>query len=331
MFSKFDKKNDLIINYFKKINCEYKKVHSYSKEQKIDYLQQIYSSHMQSYPFHNFELRATSQLHPLYRNRLTLNNMDSFIEGCNGGFCFQSSEVFYSALRNSGFDTYRSIAKILNGLAPDSPEAKKIPATHLILIVDIENDKYLIDPSMGMNGCCSPFLIPKSAEIYQQNNQSFKIEKIEDDYLFYRKTNEQWSISLCSTFSPANQTTILTQLTKLSYYPLALGIRDLITLVGIATPNGGKCLLWNPKTKLFTLKTICTQKGDKEESFDDIDTAYELLCNVFRIEHINKLQFKEYCGLTKWPKAKNLFFVNLPLDKREIESLKENLESRSGL
>ena len=136
---------------------------------------------------------------------------------------------------------------------------------------------------------------------------------------------ENWSISFCSSFLPANQITISTQLTKLGCYPLILGIRDLINLVGIATPTGGMSLLWNPKTRLFTFKTICSLDGDKEKSFNEIDVAYELICNQFKIAHISKLEFKQFCEKNKWLKPKSLFFVDLPIDKNEIEKMKENL------
>ncbi|WP_454783637.1 arylamine N-acetyltransferase [Legionella sp. WA2024007413] len=327
MLSKSDRNEHLIKEYFRKISCNFLQVNDLSKEIKLDYLQKVYNCHMQSYPFHNFELRVASQSHPLFRQSLTLFNLGEFIDGYNGGFCFQSSEILYRALSKSGFEVYRSIAKVLNGLSPDSLEAKKIPATHLILIVTIENEKYLVDPTMGMNGSCSPFLIPENEHVYQQNNQHYKIEKVKEEYHFYRKIKENWSISFCSSFLPANQTTISTQLTKLGCYPLTLGIRDLIGLVGIATPTGGKSLLWNPKTRLFIFKTICYIEGDKEQSFNDLGVAYELICNQFKIDHISKKKFKQFCEKNKWPQLKSSFFVDFPIDKNEIEKMKENFSN----
>lgn len=324
MYSKLSNKDNLFNNYFKKINCELQTINNLSPEDCLKYLQEIFTCHIQMFPFHNFELRAASQLHPLYRKPLTLFNMNEFNLGYHGGFCFQSAQVLYKALQHAGFNVHCSIAKVLNGLSPDSPEAKAIPATHLILIVKIDNHQYLLDPLMGMNGCSSPFLLAESESSYVQNNHHFKIEKIKEGFLFSLESKGKWLTTFCSSFLPATQTTIETQLTKLRCYPLTLGIRDIITLVGIATVTGGLILLWNLKTKNFTFKTICSQNPDKEETFDDINRAFNLLCNEFKIEHISKLQFKEYCNESKWPQSNKSHDVDFPIDEHEIEKLKSN-------
>lgn len=314
---------DDIDAYFKKIECELKPINHLSVEEQLSYLETLFRHHIQAYAFHNFELRDASHSHPLYRMPLTLFHMGNFIKGYNGGFCFQSSQILYSALIAAGFAVDCSIAKVLNGLSPDSDAAKKIPATHLILIVNIEDKRYLLDPSMGMHGHCSPFLISASDSTYQQNNHHFKLEKRNDQFLFYREVNSQWSLTFCSSLAPANIKMITTQLTKLGCYPDILGIRDIITLVGIGTPTGGKSLLWNPKNKTFTFKIISSQESDKEETFEDVNRAYHLLGNDFNIEHVSKLQFKQYCGENHWPKSKRSLDVNFPIDHHEISRMKK--------
>lgn len=318
-----NKKKHPIDHYFNKIKCELLPINNLSFEESFLYLQKIFKHHIQEFSFHNFELRNTGQLHPLYRTPLTLFKLNEFVQGYNGGFCFQSSQILYDALLHAGFNVYCSIAKVLNGLSPDSPEAKKIPATHLVLIVNFGNKKYLLDPSMGMNAHCSPFLITESDSAYEQNNHHFRIEKKNDEYLLYRQVNEKWSTSFCSSFLPANIKTVMTQLTKLGYFPDNLGIRDNITLIGIATPTGGKSLLWNSKNKTFIFKIICSQNPDKEEIFNDIDRAYNLIHNHFKIEHISKLQFKKYCDENCWSKSNRSIDVDFPIDANEISKMKK--------
>lgn len=324
MQSKSSKNDNLIQNYFKKIKCELNTINNSFPDNCLKYLQYIFTCHIQTYPFHNFELRAASHLHPVYRKSLTLFNMNEFNHGINGGFCFQSSLVLFKALQSVGFDVYCSIAKVLNGLSPDSLEAKKIPATHLVLIVNINNKNYLLDPSMGMHGHSAPFLLSESESIYDQNSYKFKIEKINNEYLLYRECQGKWNITFCSSLLPADQKTISTQLTKLGCYPVTLGIRDIITLVGIATPEGGKSLLWNPKTSNFTLKVLYSRNDIKEENFDDMHHAWNIVCNEFNIEHISRLQFKEYCNEKNWPQTRRSHDVNFPLDENEIKKFRSN-------
>lgn len=131
MHSKLSNKDNLFNNYFKKINCELQTINNLSPEDCLRYLQEIFTCHIQTFPFHNFELRDASHAHPLYRKPLTLFKMNEFNLGYNGGFCFQSAQILFKGLQHAGFNVHRSIAKVLNGLLPDSPEAKAIPATHL--------------------------------------------------------------------------------------------------------------------------------------------------------------------------------------------------------
>lgn len=315
-------KNNEVQLYFNKIKCELLSINNLTKAESFLYLQKIFKNHIQEFPFHNFELRNRGQLHPLYRTSLSLFKINDFIKGNNGGFCFQSSYLLYNALQYAGFDVCCSIAKILNGLSPDSLEAKRIPATHLILIANFEGRKYLLDPAMGMNAHCTPFLITESESIYEQNNHYFRMEK-NDEYLFYRQINGKWSTLFCSTFLPANIKTITAQLTKLAYFPDILGIRDTITLVGIATPTGGKSLLWNSKNKTFMFKIICSQNPDSEEIFNDFDRAYNLIYNDFKITHISKLQFRKYCTDNFWPRSKQSIDIDFPIDDYEVSKMKQ--------
>ena len=264
-----------VIKYFEKIECDFLKINNLSPEECLAYLNKIFMSHILFFPFHNFELREASQAHPLYRKNLSLFKMKQFVQGHNGGFCFQNTQLLYQALKSTGFNVYRSVAKVLNDLAPDSIEASKLPATHLILVATIDNHNYLLDPSMGMNGHSAPFLI-QSSLIHKQNNRYFKIDKMEDNFLFYRAVNGKWFLSFCSSLLPADSSSISTQLTKLQCFPDVLGIRDIIILVGIATNTGGKSLLWNSTTNIFTFKTISTTDADRDEKLNVNDAFNQM-------------------------------------------------------
>lgn len=320
MFSTLN--HETIADYFNKIKCPFLKVTRFSNEEKLNALNIIYRGHIQQFPFHNFELAASSKVHSLHRKPLTFFKMAQFIEGDNGGFCFQSSSILYSALKHADFEVFPAIAKVLNKFAPDSPEVKNIPATHLILIVTIDNTKYLVDPTLGMLGCFSPFLIPEQVGIYKQNNQDFKIEKLGDEYFLYRNKEGDWCYHFVSSFLAADEKTISLQLTKLNLHPDVLGIRDLILLVGIATPTGGKTLLWDAKTNLFTFKIICSEKGISEISIENRLEAYLLIRDQFKVTTISFEAFEKLLCPVKPTKLNNLF-LDFPLGAYETKSLQK--------
>lgn len=331
-FGAFMKSNraNVFKQYFDKINCELINAHSLSEEGALDYLQNIFSKHIQSYPFHNFELRDASFTHPLYRQKLKFFTMQSFVTGYNGGFCFQNSQTLFEALSHVGFNVHLSIAKILNGISPDSEDAKKIPDTHLVMVVNLNHKPYLLDPSLASIGHCAPFSLLDHGNIYVQHKQLFKIEKKANEYHLYRQLNGSWFIVFCSSLLPATQKTIRTQLTKLNLFPGPLGIRDLIILVSMGTKTGGASLLWNSKTSSFTFKKVCSKNGTQEEVFYDIDKAYELVLHFFKIQHISRLQFEQYTNPisneSHWPRLRKTTDIQFPLDTQEQIRVKSNFK-----
>lgn len=72
------------------------------------------------------------------------------------------------------------------------------------------------------------------------------------------------------------------------------------------------------------MQKICSQGPDKEEIFDEVDRAYNLIINDFKIEHISKLQFKKYCTEINWPTPKRCIDVDFPIDDYEISKMKKS-------
>lgn len=312
-----------IFNYFERIQCRILPLQTLSYAQQVDYLNHLYHQHVQSAPFFNFDLREISHAHPLTRKSLTLFDHQRIKQGYDGGYCFQTTIQIYEALKHLGFKVHCCIAKVLNGLQPDSIQARKIPATHLIICVTINDTQYMIDPSLGMSGVCGSFVMNKDSAVYNHNNHLFKIDRSDDGYIFYKVSNQEWVTVMQFTLSPANEKMIQTQLLKLERFPVELGIRDVITLVGIATASGAKTLLWLPAQNTFMLRTISADSSDTEEQFTDINKAFNLLRDVFKIRHISQVQFEHYCSPNRWPKPIHSLEINFPIDKKEVMQLKQ--------
>jgi len=288
----------------------------------LSYLQELFLAHMMAIPFHNFDLRKASQSHPAARKPLVLFDQKKMLAGYNGGYCFQNSELLFRVLQSMGFDVHRSIAKVLNGLAMDSPEALAIPATHMVVVVKIGAHSYLLDPGMIMNGNRKPFLIPAQTECYREIGNTFKIEKREDTYLVSMHLfPDVWKSIFQSSLTPATDKTINLQLLKLQCFPQTLGIRDVICLVAIGTDIGVKTLLCKQDQKgelHFEYKIAPNGKfASSGQSFSDIDRAYNFLISEFGITHISKLKFERYCRQIEWPKLERAAEICFPVDEGE--------------
>jgi hypothetical protein len=235
--------------------------------------------------------------------------------------------MLYEILKYAEFDVHCSIAKVLNGLAPDSDEAKKIPATHLVLVVNLADQIYLLDPSgcMVMNGVNKALVISPDEEdsVSIQNNHLLRVTRNQDGYVFYREVDTKWLTIMQTSLAAVDNKTIKDHLIQLERFPLTLGIRDIITLVIIATDNGAKSLLYVPEKEIFLLRTIHYNLPDKEEVFSDIDKAYKLMVSKFKMPHLLKSQFVNFCLQTTWPQAKSSLEVSFPIDGNEIKQLKQ--------
>ncbi|MBH5297134.1 arylamine N-acetyltransferase [Corynebacterium ulcerans] len=70
---------------------------------------------------------------------LSLSTVESLIFQKKGGYCFDHAQLFASVLKEKGFDfTFR-----MGRVGPDGP------ITHLVLLVSVDADTFLVDPGFG--------------------------------------------------------------------------------------------------------------------------------------------------------------------------------------
>ena len=314
-----------LANYYNGIGVGSEFIMSLSPAQQLEYLGSLYRTQNTLFPFHNFLLRRASQSHPLFRKPLELINYQSIKSGKNGGYCFQSSELLYWRLSAIGFDVTRVIAKVLNGLKPNSEKAKRLPSTHLILVVTIGENRYLLDPGLSMKGQLSPIIITNETSKFQHGKYNFQLLKQNDSYILSREDSGKWVTIMESTFSPATLSNVKSQLTILQCFPLELGIRDNIILLSITTEDCIKTLLWNKNKEVFTY-TIerYTEIECEKQEIHNVKEAYQLLSTDFKIHHISFLKFKSLCFDVEWPKLDSSAEIQFPIDNTETDRLKQS-------
>lgn len=309
--------------YFKQLGITPKMIAKMAEPEALMHLEEIFVAHIKSFPFQNFDLRKASQQHPAFRKSLDLFNKQKFMSGHNGGFCFQTAELLFQVLLAQGFNVHRSIGKVLSGMAIDAAEAKVIPATHLVLVVTVGEKRLLVDPSMAMNGNRKPILIQDQKDVSQEGHNFFQIERVNDEYLISRRTNTtEFKTVFHSSLAPATDKQIDIQLEKLQCYPVRLGIRDIITLVAIATDTDARTLLCSVKDGIITFNyTVDPYDSSpaKTEIFTDVDRAYRLILDEFKINHISRWKFENFCTQISWPSLEKSADVMFPIDQYEVD------------
>ncbi|MGQ3888489.1 arylamine N-acetyltransferase family protein [Legionella sp. CNM-1927-20] len=314
-------------NYLQKINVSAKPLTSLPSTEKIKFLEEIYFAHLKAFPYENFELRSIAKQHLLKRNSLNFFSYGKLLSDNRGGYCYQTAMLLYDALTQIGFSIKPCIARILNGAPVNAPQILQLPATHMFLVVCIENQEFLLDPGLGASAPRQPLLITHSEQIVTQYPDQFKFYPIDDLYILERKINGEWMRLMQTDLQEASLKQLQCNLLKLERYPSILPIRDEKTLVGVITNEGRKSLIWDVSSNELKFSKQIGELYIKE-TLPNFESGQKKLVDEFNITYISVSALKDYCKETILPKPIRRWEINLPIEETEIESLEKNLSFR---
>lgn len=312
--------------YLQKLKISQESFESESVEARINYLNSIYSAHVKTFPYSNFELRKIASQHIIQRQSLCFFNDSPLISSRSDGYCYQSAVLMADSLNQLGYKTQFCAARVLVGAAINAPEVLALPHTHLILLVTINEKQYLLDPGLGSSAPRLPILITGEDKPIVQDCDVFKFYKSDAHslYVLEKKTSQGWLRLMQTDLKPISQKEVELNLLKLERHPLPISIRDTKTVVGIITDHGRKTLLWDSESN--QLKFINQEgKDSKTHYLASFDEGYELLKNEFGIHHITAQLLQTYCTASVLPKPQKPWTIDFPIDETELMKLESNL------
>jgi N-hydroxyarylamine O-acetyltransferase len=143
----------------------------------LEVLSKLQSAQLMTVPFENLDIHN--------HIKIDLNNLfDKIIVRKRGGFCYESNGLFYELLHELGFTVIMVSARVYDGKGEYSPEFD-----HMALIVNIENDQYLVDVGFGEFS-----LYPLKIEMNKEMNDPrgiFRIEMFDEEYRIVKKKNPE--------------------------------------------------------------------------------------------------------------------------------------------
>lgn len=147
----------------------------------MDVLKKIHQLHPQYIPFENIDP---------YRGIVpSLDFEDVFqklVVECRGGYCYEQNLLLEQVLKYLGFKVELQLGRVLWQKDENSSAAK----THLLLIVEWDNQKYLVDCGFGTATLTSP-LILNTEEPQDTANEQFKISHKNGAYTLWT-WREKW-------------------------------------------------------------------------------------------------------------------------------------------
>ena len=311
--------------YLQKLKIDFQAIEKLDAEQQFLFLSEIYLAHIKSFAFHNFELRKISRQHPIQRNTLTM-----FAEqkrGVNGGFCFQSVQVLYDLLKNLGFTVSRSLARVLGDLGVNSNALLALPATHVILVVKIKDQSFLLDPGLGARAPISPVLVNADKSDKTQSSNKFRLLKQEENlYVLEKRVNARWIPLIQSDLVSVSERELKFALLKLERHPLPLDIRDTILAVGLITDSGSRNLHWDTEANAFIYSVEQNSQYSKRVIKDTFEVC-SILNVEFNIKHVSTSDIEEFINNHKMPLPTESWTVDFPLDDVTYQRMGSNLKA----
>jgi len=109
------------------------------------------------------------------------------VHGRRGGYCFEQNMLFRAGLRSLGFAVTSLQARVVRGLAVDSPR----PALHMVLRVDLPDGQFLAD--VGFGNLAPTTALALRAVIEQPTpHETMRFVTMGDELLLQAKLRDGW-------------------------------------------------------------------------------------------------------------------------------------------
>jgi N-hydroxyarylamine O-acetyltransferase len=158
----------------------------------LDTLAALHALHPAAIPFEN--------LNPLVGWPVALNIeslQEKLLRG-RGGWCFEQNTLFSHALLALGFSVTSLAARVIWNVPPDSPVG---PRSHMLLLVDLDGQRYIADVGFGGNVLTAPLLL--APHIAQPTpHEPHRLLPLDNGFLLEASWNDEWNPFYRFTLEP---------------------------------------------------------------------------------------------------------------------------------
>jgi len=245
---------------------DYLKRIGFNKEPQVNIttLTELMRCHLFTIPFENIDVQ---QKH--FVSLVPEEIVNKIIYTNRGGYCYEVNGIFAMALEAIGFK-YQFC-----GSRPMFYPSLR-PKTHVVLVVDLNGEKFVCDLAFGSFGIRAPLSLNCLNEKIQQDYDQFELSKMDQNtYLVKAKVEDEWKNQFCFDLYPM-QWIDMTLPNYFNYtHPDAIFVQKL--LVVKHNPEGRSILLGN-QIKRYSKGRLETAEINPE----DIPT---ILKNEFCIDY----------------------------------------------
>ena len=163
-------------------------------------LEGLHLAHATSIPFENLDILLKRPI------RLDLASLQAkLVTGGRGGYCFEQNLLFSAVLQRLGFSVTQLAARVLYR------SGRKVPRTHVVLMVDVEGSRWLADVGFGLDGLLLPLPFSSGRET-RQFAWAYRVVDASGEWLLQSLREGSWldlyslflTPCLAVDFEPAN-------------------------------------------------------------------------------------------------------------------------------
>ncbi|EPR71463.1 arylamine N-acetyltransferase family protein [Cyclobacterium qasimii] len=164
--------------YFKRIGFEGK------PEINLDTLKELHNLHPQAIPFENLDPLLGTPV------ELTLPAVfNKMVKEGRGGFCFEQNLLFGAVLNTIGFDGVGLSARVFWEIG----EGEIRPRDHMLLLLDLEGMKYILDVGFGSASFSSPLVLQQEG-IQDTGDYQYRISLVSGFYYLEIRIKNSWRL-----------------------------------------------------------------------------------------------------------------------------------------
>lgn len=178
LFNGFSLDNDSLKAYFKRIGFEGK------PERNLDTIKELHFLHPQAIPFENIDPFLEVPV------ELTLPCVfQKMVKQGRGGFCFEQNLLFGAVLNTLGFDLVGLSARVFWEIG----EGEIRPRDHMLLLLDLDGIKYLLDVGFGSASFSSPLVLDQDG-IQDTGDYQYRISLVLGFYYLEIMIKSSWRL-----------------------------------------------------------------------------------------------------------------------------------------
>lgn len=148
----------------------------------VETLTNVMRAQLHSIPFENLDVQAGKIV-----SMVPEEIVKKIVYSTRGGYCYEVNGLFTMALGALGFSF-----DIIGARPMFYPQRR--PKTHVVIVVNIGNERWLCDTGFGSFGLRAPIGLHQLGQVIQQDNETFMLDKNErDEFVLKALVKGEWA------------------------------------------------------------------------------------------------------------------------------------------